>query len=97
MHYADRTPAAAGDLVIKRLAEGQKGQEQIGFLRSGQANASSCNGQMDVIAIRDVSDLGVSEWRPITLGSGWCVTIHELLPLKSLLERFSSKWHFRRA
>ncbi|HZC24698.1 MAG TPA: hypothetical protein VE866_15260 [Candidatus Binatia bacterium] len=80
MHYADGTPAKAGDLVVKRIPEGQKGTELIGFLRSGQASASSCNGNLDVIAVRDVSDLGISDWRAVNY-TGWCVTINEFLPI----------------
>ena len=81
MHYADGTPAKAGDLVVKRIPEGQfKGTELIGFLRSGNASYSSCNGNIDVIAVRDVSDLGTTDWRAVNY-TGWSITVGEFLPL----------------
>jgi hypothetical protein len=81
MHYADGTPAKMGDLVYKP-STWTTDSEIIGILVSGTAQSTSCNGSVEVVAVRHHSDLGESGWRPApNAGNGWCVTVSDLLPM----------------
>ena len=83
MHYANGQEAKAGDLVYKaKNPKNTYGETEIlGVLVTATAASTTCNGQVQPVAMRGVSDAGVSAWLPVSGGNMWSVTIGELMPV----------------
>jgi hypothetical protein len=81
MHYANGQEAKLGDLVVLRKHPlYPTGTETVGRLVQG-TGSGWCNGQMQPLAQRFVSDIGTSEWMPVPQAYPSCVTIGELMPI----------------
>lgn len=86
MHYQDGTEVKLGDLARKTLTFGGIGQEIIGVVVSGSPRATTCNLNMQVLVVRDISDLGTSPWRtvnydyPQSQNAGECVLVSRGVP-----------------
>jgi hypothetical protein len=83
MHYADGSEARVGDLVYK-FKKAANDDEYLGILLSGCASSTSCNGQVEALARRSFSDLGVGPWMHFDSPYNICVTIGECLPVSLL-------------
>jgi hypothetical protein len=83
MHYANGQEAKLGDLVVlRKKPEYTQGAEVIGTLIQGTAGSGTCNGQLQPLAQRFFSELGVSVWLPAPAQYPTRVTISELLPIE---------------
>lgn len=75
MHYADKRPAKAGDVIM--YPSDDKGSLVIGVLVSARTGSTTCNGQMRPLLRRVVSDAGVTSfdsWQP---PYEQCITLSE--------------------
>lgn len=82
MHYADGTPAKAGDLVINTQKYGDKsGSQTVGILTGAhEVDSKKCNGNLCPVARRSLTALGWGPWLPVQAGfNDWTVTVGECL------------------
>lgn len=82
MHYANGQEAKLGDLVVlRKKSEYKQGTEYLGNLVQAPAGSTACNGMIQPIAQRFVSDLGVTGWLLVP-AYPTSVTIGELMPVE---------------
>jgi hypothetical protein len=79
MHYKNGTEATAGDLVLHT----EPFNQQVGIVTAGTPNATACNGEIHIIAVRSKSSLGSGPWIPMNPSSNWTVTLSDCEKIES--------------
>lgn len=72
-HYADGTPAKHGDAVVSSPSY-DGASEMLGIIISITPGATSCNSQIELLAMRQK---GVEHWTPSRYSSLPCVTLSD--------------------
>lgn len=81
MHYANGIKAQSMDVVYMKRNYAN-GPEYVGILIQGNAQATTCNGQVRPVLERWLSDSGETPWLPSPSNSTtFCCTVAELMPV----------------
>jgi hypothetical protein len=88
MHYKNGTPAQAGDLVLKTETFGttsKQGTQTVGVRTGANSQSTTCNGFIQPIATRRLSDLGWGPWTAVApQGSDWSATLSQYEKIESV-------------
>jgi hypothetical protein len=85
MHYKNGTSAEAGDLVLNtETYSSTAGVQRVGIITGGQSNSTTCNGNIQVLSTRRLSELGWGPWTPVSSQSNdWSVTLSQCEKIES--------------